>query len=62
MQSVRTNKSAKKWAICSIVSGVIIVAVCVFLTIVGYAVGFGIAFSASNNIRTDFPPTSTPMH
>lgn len=60
MQSARTTQSAKKWAICSIVTGVVIVSVCIFITIVGNAIGLGIAFSAaSRNDPSTFPTIAT---
>ena len=45
----RTTKSAKKWTICGIVSGVTYVCVFVFLMIVGYALGFGLGFGLTRD-------------
>ena len=57
-QAVRTTSSAKKWTICGIVSGVIYVCTIIFLVIVCYALGFGLAFGLADFDATT--PTPTP--
>ena len=57
----RITKSAKKWTICGIVSGVTYVCVLMFTIVVGYALGFGLGFGLSKDPATDLPTTNAPF-
>ena len=53
-----TSKSAKKWTICGIVSGVIKISVVVFICILGYALGLGLGLGLGNHEDEDMKDKS----
>ena len=44
----RTTKSAKKWTICGIVSGVIYIVAIIFIVILGSAIRFALTYKYSD--------------
>ena len=57
-ESDRKTKSAKKCAICGIVTGATLVCTYIFLIMSGYAIGFGLALGLSKTNATDILPTA----
>ena len=53
-----TSKSAKKWTICGIVSGVIYVSVVVFICIMAYALGLGLGLGLGDREDKDMKDKS----